>query len=905
MPEPTDWKDAIRRRLTHLELEPVRETEIVEELAQHLGDRYQELRARGESEAEASRAVLQELNEIDWPPRRLRGLDRRAVAEPVVLGAARQNVILDLWQDLRFGARTMLKQPVVTGIAVLALALCIGGNTAIFSMVNAILLRQLPFRQPEQLVSVYVRRPDPGRFSFNIPDFVDFRDQNRSLSGLAAYANWSANLGGSGDPERLQGMRISAAAFEMLGVEAAVGRMLQPADDTPGEQRVVVLSYGLWRRRFGADPQIVGKSLTLNGAGYMVVGVLPREFFFPIREAELAIPLAPDADPWRELRTSTNFLRGWARLKPGVTREQAEADLSAVAQRIREQYPVANAQKLGVTLSPLHEEVVASFRLALWVLLGAVGAVLLMTCVNLGNLALARSAARHREMVIRTALGATRRRLVRQLATESLLLAVLGGGVGLLLACYGIDLLLALSPASLPRVAEVSVDFRVLGFTLALSLLAGAIFGLVPAWQATRVNLNDALKESTRGGAGGTRQSRTRSLLVVSEIALSLVLLVAAGVLVNSFLRLQAVNPGFDADHVLVVRLSLPKSQYPNRAAATAFHDALRPALSSLPGVESVGVVSALPLSGVSATIPFTIEARAAAPDEAMLADYRLVSPGYFRALRIPLLSGREFTAHDTAGTTNVALVSQSLARRYWPGGSPVGAHLQIDDNDRGPRPVEIVGVVGDVRHLGLNEEPAPHIYLPIQQTHEDAVIWLTNNQYWLLRTAVDPLTLSGAVRRAIQAVDREVPATSIRTMESYLAASVAPRRFNLWLLTVFAGAALVLAATGLYGVISCGVTQRRREIGIRLALGAQAGDVLRLVIGQGMAMTLGGVALGLALALGVTRLMKSLLFAVSATDPLTFLLTTWLLTVVALLACWIPARRAMKVDPMVALRDE
>jgi putative ABC transport system permease protein len=900
-----DWKSEIQSRLAHLALDTTREAEIIEELAQHLDDRFQGLRAGGATESDASRAVIAELNEIGWLPRGLRRLERQATAEPVVLGAGRRNLFGQLWQDLRFGVRTMLKQPLVSGIAVLALALGIGGNTAIFSLVNAILLRQLPFRQPESLVSVAVRRSAPGRFSFNMPDFIDFRDQNQSLAGLAAYANWSANLSGSGDPERLQGLRISADAFEMLGVEAVVGRALMRADDTPGQQRVVVLGHGLWRRRFGADPQIVGKSLTLNGAGYVVVGVLPPQFFFPIREAELAIPLAPEADPWRDLRTSTNFLRGWARLKPGVTREQAEDDLTTVAQRIREHYPVANAQKLGVTLGPLRDEVVANFRLALFVLLGAVGAVLLMTCVNLGNLALARSAARHREMVIRTALGATRRRLVQQLATESLLLAVLGGGLGLLMACYGIDLLLVLSPATLPRAAEVDVDVRVLGFTLALSLLAGAIFGLAPAWQATRLNLNDALKESARGGAGGTRQSRTRGLLVVSEIALSLVLLVGAGVLVNSFLRLQAVDPGFDASRVLVVRLSLPRTQYPDRATATAFYDRLRPGLAALPGVESVGVVSALPLSGVSATIPFTIEGRAAAPDEAMLADYRLVSTGYFRALRIPVLAGREFTERDSADTAHVALVSQRLARRYWPDGSPLGAHLQIDDNDRGPRPVEIVGVVGDVKHLGLDEEPAPHIYLPIHQTDEDAVIWLTNNQYWLLRTAVDPLTLSTAVRRAIQAVDREVPASSIRTMEDYLAASVAPRRFNLWLLTIFAGAALVLAATGLYGVISCGVTQRRREIGIRMALGAQGGDVLRLVIGQGMAMTLWGVTLGLLAALGMTRLMKSLLFAVSATDPLTFLLTTWLLTVVALLACWIPARRAMKVDPMVALRDE
>ena len=841
-----DWKAEIRQRLAKLTLEPTREAEIVEELAQHLDGRYQELRAGGATEAEASRAALAELSESSWLARELRRVERQVASEPVVLGARRKHLMGDLWQDVRFGLRTMLKQPVFTGVAVLVLALGIGGNTAIFSLVNAILLRQLPFRHPEQLVWVSARRPDPGRYPFTLPDFIDYRDQNQSLAGVAAFANWSANLTDRGDPERLQGLRISANAFEMLGVEAVVGRALLPADDTPGQERVVVLSHGLWQRRFGADPQIVGKTLTLNGASYTVVGVLPPQCFLPIRDTELAIPLAPDADPWRGVRTSVNFLRALARLKPGLTREQAEADLTGVAQRLRRQYPVANAQKLGVTLSPMHEEVVANFRLALWVLLAAVGVVLLMTCVNLANLALARAVARHREMAIRTALGATRGRLVQQLATESLLLAGLGGAAGLLLALYGIDLLLALSPASLPR-----------------------------------------------------------GLLVVSEIALSSVLLVGAGLLVKSFLRLQAVNPGFEAENVLVVRLSLPKAQYPTREAAAAFYEKLRPRLESLPGVETVGVVSALPLSGVQASIPFTIEGRASAPDEALRADYRLVSTGYFRALRIPVLAGRELNERDTAQTSSVALISQSLAHRYWPNRNPLGAHLRIDDNDQGPRPVEIVGVVGDVKHLSLDGEPAPHIYLPIHQTHEDAVVWLTNNQYWLLRTAIEPLSLSAAVRREIQAVDRGVPASSIRTMEQYLADSVAPRRFNLWLLTVFAGAALVLAGTGLYGVISCGVAQRRREIGIRMALGAQAGDVLKLVIGQGMAMTLGGVALGLVAALGLTRLMKSLLFSLSATDPPTFLVTACLLTFVALLACWIPARRAMKVDPMVALREE
>lgn len=899
------WEHEIRRRLRSLKLAPGREAEIAEELSQHLDERYAELRAGSATEEEAHRATLAELRDSGFLVRELRRVERQAVSEPVVLGAGRKNVLGDLWQDLRYGIHTMLKQPGFTAVAVLALALGIGGNTAIFSFVNGILLRQLPFWQPENLVSVTSRRADSDNRPFNLPDFIDYRDQNQSLDGIAAYANWSANLTDRGEPERFQGLRLSANAFQMLGVEAAVGRTLLPPDDTPGQENVVVLGHGLWQRRFGADPQLVGKTLTLNGTAYTVVGVLPPHFFFPVREAELAIPLAPDADPWRGVRTSVNFLRAVARLKAGVTREQAQADLTSVAERLRRQYPVANAQKLGLTLTPLHEEVVGNFRLALWVLLAAVGAVLLITCVNLANLALVRASARRREMAIRTALGATRRRLIQQLATESLLLALIGGATGLLLAYYGIPLLLALGPPSLPRTAEVGVDLRVLGFTFALSLLAGLIFGLAPAWQSTRVSLNEDLKQSGRGFVGGVRQSRARSLLAISEIALSLVLLVGAGLLVKSFLRLQGISPGLDARNVLAVRLSLPKARYTNCAAVAAFFDALRPRLERLPGVIAVGFTSALPLSGVLASVPFTIEGRAAPPDEAMWADYRVASAGYFRAMKIPLIAGREFNEHDTSNAVPVALISQSLARRYWPNGSPLGAQLRIDDNDQGPRPVQIVGVVGDVKHLSLDVDPSPHIYLPLHQAHEDGVVFLTNNQYWVLRTAVDPLALQAAVRREIQAVDRDAPTSNIRTMEQYLAASVSPRRFNLYLLTVFAGAALVLAASGLFGVISHGVAQRKHEFGIRMALGARPSDVLKLVIGHGMALALVGVALGLVGAYALTRWMETLLFQVRATDPPTFIVIAALLALVALLACYVPARRATRVDPMEALKYE
>jgi putative ABC transport system permease protein len=809
-----------------------------------------------------------------------------------------------IWKDLRYAFRNFKTSPGFTIVAVIALALGIGGNTAIFSLVNTILLRQLPFNDPEKLVWVTSKRTESDKRPFNLPDFIDYRDQNRSLSAIAAYANWSANLTNHGDPERFQGVRISGNLFQVLGVHAQIGRTFQADHDTPGQENVVVLSHGLWQRRFGSDVQVIGKSLTLNGTSYMIVGVLPPEFFFPIREAELAIPLAPEAHPWRNLRTSTNFLRAVARLKPGVTSEQAAADLTAIAKRQRQEFPIANQQKIGVTLTPLFEEVVGNFRLALWILLGAVGVVLLITCVNLANLALVRASGRHREMAVRTALGATRRNLIQQLVIENLLLALLGGCAGLALATYGIDLLIALSPATLPRTAEVGVDFRVMGFTLALSLLAGVIFGLAPAWQATSVNLNEELKQNGRGAVGGMKQSRARGILVISEIALSLVLLIGAGLLIKSFIRLQSVNPGFQTNNVLALRLSLPTLQYTNRDSLTSFYEKLLPKLESLPGVESVGVVSALPFGNVLHSVNFTIEGQTTSPDEVIMADYRVATADYFSVMKIPLMEGRLFSDHDSAKTVPVALISQNLAQRYFPNRNAIGAHLKIDDNDQGPRSVEVVGVVGDVRHLSLDAEPSFHIYLPLRQIPEDGVVWITNNQFWLIRTAVNPQNLGTVIQRAIQSVDRDVPTSDIRTMDQYLETSVAPRKFNLWLLMVFAGAALVLAATGLYGVISYLVALRTNEIGIRMALGAQTSNVMSMILGQGITFAAVGITVGLIASLWLTRLMKTLLFNVSATDPTTFSAIALLLLLVALLASYIPARRAIKVDPMIALRN-
>jgi putative ABC transport system permease protein len=799
----------------------------------------------------------------------------------------------------------LLKRPGFTLVAVLTLALGIGANTAIFSMVNAVLLRELPLKNPEQLVWIWSTRTDRDKAFFSIPNFIDYRDQNQTLAQMAAFANWGANLTERGDPARLQGIRLTPNAFEMLGVEAALGRTLLPDDGRPESQRVVVLSYGTWQRRFGADPGLIGKTLVLNNDSYTVVGVLPQDFVIPNAETEMVTPLLMETDPRRTERGS-NFLRAFARMRPDVSREQVQADLAAITTRLQQQYAVENGKMTTPRVLSLREEIVGSYRKALWLVLGAVGLVLLIACSNLANLLLARASARHKEIAVRTALGASRLRLVRQLITESMLLALVGGVLGMFLATWGVDALLALSPTDLPRVAEVSIDARVLTFTLCISLLAGLIFGLAPALQASRVDLNEELKGEGRGMSAGGRHNRTRNLLVVSEIALSLILLIGAGLLVKSFVRLQQVSPGFVADNLLLVRLSLPQAKYAKREQVSDFYTKLAPRLQTLPGVEGAGAASVLPLSGMNARTDFAIVGRPLLkPTDMPAAQNRVVTPGYFKLMSIPLIKGREFTELDKADAPGVVLIDEAAARRYWPNENPVGARLQVDDTAQPPREVEVVGVVGDVKHFGLDDEPTPTIYTPLDQIPQGALSNLTNNMSLVVRTASEPLTLAAAVRREVQAVDKDVPASSVRTMEQFFAATVAPRRFSLLLLGIFAGAALLLAAMGIYAVIAYTVSRRTHEIGIRMALGAQTGDVLRMILGQGLKLILIGVGVGVVGALALTRLMSSLLFNVSVVDPLTFFGVSALLTVVALLACYIPARRAMKVDPMEALRYE
>jgi putative ABC transport system permease protein len=810
-----------------------------------------------------------------------------------------------LLQDLRYSFRLLRKNIGFTVISVLALAVGIGANTAIFSMVNAILLRNLDFKDASQLVWIWSTRTDRDKAFFSIPDFVDYREQSQSLQDMVAFGNWGANLTDGGNPERLSGVRVTANAFEMLGVDAALGRCLLPEDGQPGSQRTVVLSYGTWQRRFGGDRGIVGKTITLNGDSYTVVGALPASFIFPGQEIDMATPLVLETDA-RHSERSANFLRVFARLKPGYTGQQAQGDMDSISRNLQQLYPATNAKKTPPKVFALQDEVVGSYRTALMMLLGAVGLVLLIACSNLANLLLSRASARHKEMAIRSALGASRRRLIRQLLTETSLLALIGGAIGLFLSWRGINFLMALSPANLPRAGEVNIDGRVLTFTLIISLLAGVIFGLIPALQASKVNLNEELKSTSKGAPDAGRRDRARGFLVVAEIALSLVLLITAGLLVKSFLRLQEVSPGFNGDNLLLVRLSLPPSTYSNRAAITVFFDKILPQVANLPGVNSVGAANVLPLSGMNVRSDFTIVGRPPVlPTEKPASQNRWVSPGYFQTLGIPVLKGREFTPQDNAQAPGVVIVDEALAKRYWPNESPVGSHLLLEDGSPQPRDVEIIGVAETVKHVALDEEPTATFYAPIAQIPEDTVSFLAANCSLAIRTGPKPLTLETAVRREVQNVDKNIPTSNTRTMEQFLSSSTAPRRFNLLLLTIFACTALLLAITGVYGVMSYSVTRRYHEIGIRIALGAQSSDVLKLILGHGVKLVVIGIVIGLAGGIASTRLISSLLFGISAVDPLTFALTPLILVIVAVLACYIPARKATRVDPVIALRAE
>ena len=810
-----------------------------------------------------------------------------------------------LLRDIRYSVRSLRKRPAFSLLVVFVLAVAIAANSSIFSIVNAVILKPLSFKDPDRLVWIWAQRKTVSRAFFSIPNFIDTRDQNQTLAEVAPFAIWPANLTGRGEAERLQGVRISANAMQMLGVEAAAGRALAPDDDKPNNTRVAMLSYGFWQRRFGGAGEALGTTLTLNGDPYTIVGVLPPRFAIPNAEIEVLVPLRMDQDPRRTERGS-NFLRLVARLKPGVTPAQAEADLASITTRLRDLYPDDNGNIASPRVLKLQDEVVGSYREGLWLILAAVVVVLLIACANLASFQLARAALRHKEMAIRAALGAKRKVLMRQVLTESMLLAILGGALGLLLSFWAKDLLLAMSPADFPRASAVSIDGRVLLFSLLVTLFAGLALGLAPAIQHTRTDLNSELKDGGRNGAGESR-NRVRSLFIVSEIALSLMLLVAAGLLLRSFSQLRGVNPGFDANHVLAVRLSLPAARYSNGASVKTFYDQIAARVAGLPGVESVSAASALPLSGMIARTTFNIAGRTVMnPSEQPFAQHRWVGPGYFETMKIPMVRGRDIADSDNEHAAGAIIIDQALQRQFFAGQDPLGVHVFINMGDGNPpREYEVVGIVEDVKHMGLTDEPMPTLYGAIPQAPKSAVPFMANNLSLVVRTGIGPEALASTIRKELRNVDVDVATAGVRPMQQLLTASVAARRFNLQLIGVFAVTALLLAAAGLYAVIAYLVSQRTREIGLRLALGATPRHVLRLMIFQGMKLTLIGVAIGIVGAIIVTRLMRSLLFGVAPTDLVTFGIAAVVLIVVALLACFIPARRATRVDPLVALRYE
>jgi putative ABC transport system permease protein len=789
----------------------------------------------------------------------------------------------------------LLKRPSFTLVAIITLALGIGANTTIFSFVNGILLRSLPYPQPERLVMLDETALKRGITSMGVsyPNFLDWREQNRVFEDIAAYDTSSLALTGSGEPEQLQGANIGHGLFEILRVAPLMGRTFTEEEDRPNNDTVVILSHGLWQRRFGGDPEIIGQSIMLNARPRTVIAVMPPDFRFP-EVSEFWVPLALDTKTYTR---NDHGLEAVARLKDGVSIEQARAEMNDIAEHIEQQNPVTN-EGLGVSLMGMHQALAGDYRQALVILLSVVGCVLLVACANVANLMLVRATTRQKEIAIRAALGASRWRIVRQLLTESLLLGAAGGALGLLLAVWGLDLLLAAIPIKLPFWMKFGLDLRVLGFTLSVSLLTGLGFGILPALQASRTNLNETLKEGGRSAAGTGRQ-RSRSLMVVAEIALSLVLLVGAGLMMRSFLRLQQVNPGLNPAGVMTMRINLPRVRYTEAARRTAYYRQLMERLRSLPGVEAAGAVSTLPLSGGWWGRSITVEGfPVLSVGQAPLIQHNVITPGYFRTLGIPLLEGRDFTDADTENGPKITIIDEHLAREYWPNESPLGKRIRFGPPEDNEPWHTIVGVVGAVRHERLEATTRNSVYLP----HTEIPI---GGLSLAVRTAAQPERLIEPVREQIRELDPDLPITSVRTMEEVVARSVWQPRLYTILFGIFAAVALLLAAVGLYGVMAYTVTIRTHEIGLRVALGARPGDVMKLIAGQGIKLALIGVASGLIAASLLTRLMTSLLFSTSANDPLTFIGIAALLTLVALLACWIPARRATKVDPMVALRYE
>ena len=800
--------------------------------------------------------------------------------------------------DIRYAVRNLVKRPAFTIIAAVTLALGIGANTAIFSAVYALLLKPLPFPQIDRVVAIWDKEPSHGYVHNEIAmaNYLDWRAQSHAFEQLALFRWWSANLTGTDSPERVQGFFVTANFLDVTGMKPIMGRNFTADENQPGKDRVAMISPSLWRRRFGSDPNILNKAITVNGLQFVVVGVMPERFSYPIA-GDVYAPLAITPELANDRQSHTYYVIG--RLQPGVSIQNAQAEIDNINARLQQQYPETNTG-LGATVFPIVADTVRKYDTGVWVAMGAVAFVLLIACANVANLMLARASGRQREIALRAALGASRWRIVRQLLTESLIVALLGGLLGILIAVWSIDALRVSNPGDAAKFApgwsDLGVNLPVLGFTVALSVLSGLVFGLAPAWQVSKPNLNDSLKEGSRQSSG--RSHGLRSSLVVFEVALSLVLLVSAGLFFRTFLALFKTDPGFDPDHVLTMSVVLPRAKYNNEPASAAFYADLLQRVKARPGVAAAAAVNFLPLGGSNSSDAYLVEGEPVPPPgQENIGRYRVCTPDYFSTMRIPIVKGRAFTEQDKAGAPPVVIVNEALARKHWPGQDPLGKRIRFDIPIEKAPWMEIVGVSKNVKHE-LTREVTPEYYLPHAQDS-----W--NSMVLVARTTVDPASLAAGIRQDVAAIDKDQPVFDVRTMQEVRSISMGLQTFSSVMIGIFAGVALLLASIGIYGVMVFVVTQRTQEIGIRMALGARRVDVLQLVLLNGMKLAVFGLVLGLAAAWGVTRFFASLLVGVKPTDVVTFSLVSVCLLAAAFLACYVPARRATKVDPLEALRYE
>jgi putative ABC transport system permease protein len=881
------WLKSTSHRIRSLFRKNVVERELDQELRFHLERQIAENVAAGMTPEEARRRATREFGGVEQMKERCR--DERRV-----------NLIETLLQDVRYGARTLRKNPGFTFFAAVVLALGIAANTAIFSIADTVLLRPLPYRDAGRLVMVW-EDSAPYGFPRDTPapgNFSDWKARNEVFEDMAASSDGTFNLTGDGNPQEILGRYVTANLFSVLGTRVALGRDFRPEDDIPGTARVAILSHGLWLQRFGGDPQIVGKEMHLNYEKYAVIGVMPRGFQFPDREAQLWVPAQFTKE--RLANHGNHFLNVVARLKPGIPLKTANANLATIAKQLEKEHPEENA-KVGAYAIPLREEISGDIRPAIMVLVGAVCFVLLIACANVANLLLARASGRRREMALRLTLGASRGRVIRQMLTESILLATLGGSTGLLLSFWGTPFLASLIPAGIAPLSGTEVNGRVLLFTLVVSITTGMLFGIMPALRVSGLDLVDSLKQGGGRSGLGSGGRRLRDALVVCEVALAIVLLSGAALMIRSLENLYHLDPGFRADHVLVMRTPLPRQKYEAFAPRAAFYDQVLERVDRIPGVVAAGYTTWVPLTNTGGATGILVENQPTPPPgQRLIPNVRIVSRNYTRALRMKLIKGRLFDEHDGAGTQAVALINETMARECWHGGDPIGRRFTRGDPPEKPEWITVAGIVGDVHQAGLDVPARPEMYLPYQQQD-----FGFEPEYLAVRISGDPMLLAEAVRKEVWTVDKEQPVAGVMPLEDLVDDNLAPRRIQASLLGGFAGMALLLASLGIYAVLSFAVTQRTQEIGVRVALGAEPGDVLHLVFSQGLKLFLIGAALGLAAALALSRTLTHLLYGVSAYDPVSFASVTILLAGVTLLACYIPARRATRVDPMVALRYE